>query len=87
MDVAYEPVWAIGTGKSATADIVEEIHVMLRSLLPDERTRLVYGGSVNIQNVSELSMIPHVNGFLVGSASLDPERFATIVKKAIDNAR
>jgi triosephosphate isomerase len=85
--LAYEPVWAIGTGHTAGPDQVEEVHRFLRDLLA-ERTapdlartvRILYGGSVKPDNISELMRIKDVDGALVGGASLDAETFTRIVK-------
>ncbi|SDT99152.1 triose-phosphate isomerase [Desulfobacula phenolica] len=84
--VAYEPVWAIGTGKTATADQVKKVHQYLRSLLGKlfskdfaDQTRIVYGGSVKPENVKELMGIEDVDGALVGGASLDANIFTNII--------
>lgn len=91
--VAYEPVWAIGTGKVATSAQAQETHVEIRNYLsktvnPDvaKETRIIYGGSVNAKNCKELATQPDVDGFLVGGASLKPE-FVEIInaKRAIPN--
>jgi len=74
--VAYEPIWAIGTGRSATVKEIETTHAMLRSKVASP---LLYGGSVNPDNVEEITGIDNVDGVLVGSASLDAERFASMV--------
>ncbi|EGN94582.1 hypothetical protein SERLA73DRAFT_188556 [Serpula lacrymans var. lacrymans S7.3] len=78
--VAYEPVWAIGTGKVATSAQAQEAHADIRSYLAKavspavaESTRIIYGGSVTAANCKELSTQPDVDGFLVGGASLKPE--------------
>lgn len=78
MIVAYEPVWAIGSGESATPAQAEEMHAMIRTMLP-EKTRVIYGGSVTPDNAAELFAQPNIDGFLVGGASLEPESFAHIV--------
>jgi triosephosphate isomerase len=85
--VAYEPVWAIGTGRTATAGQAQEIHGFLRQVLTAlggaeraSRTRLLYGGSVKPSNSAELLGQPDVDGALVGGASLEPETFASIVR-------
>jgi triosephosphate isomerase (TIM) len=85
--VAYEPVWAIGTGKNATAQQAQEVHVMLREhlgkLLGPETAgglRLLYGGSVNAANAKGLMDQPDVDGALVGGASLVADEFVAIVK-------
>lgn len=82
--LAYEPVWAIGTGKNATSEQVAEIHHWIREYLEkiDESTsatRIIYGGSVNEKNCDELIQIKDVDGFLVGGASLK-EAFGKIVQ-------
>ncbi|KAG1339294.1 Triosephosphate isomerase, cytosolic [Cocos nucifera] len=86
--VAYEPVWAIGTGKVATPAQAQEVHLALRKWLETnvsaqvaESTRIIYGGSVNGANCKELAAQPDVDGFLVGGASLKAE-FVDIIKSA-----
>ena len=88
--IAYEPVWAIGTGKTATAQQAQEAHAYLRALivkLYDEtvarRVRIQYGGSVKSANARELMSLPDVDGALVGGASLEDRTFADIVKNSI----
>ncbi len=81
--IAYEPVWAIGTGKVASPDQVHQAHKFLRQALKKiwpmaEETSVLYGGSVTPQNCAELAKIEDVDGFLVGGASLKPESFAPI---------
>jgi triosephosphate isomerase (TIM) len=87
--IAYEPVWAIGTGKTATTAKVQEAHEFIRGLLVqlfDEsvarRVRIQYGGSVNPTNARELTSLPDVDGALVGGASLEARSFAEIVKNS-----
>ena len=87
--VAYEPVWAIGTGKVATPEDAQEvcgaIRERLRALYDDavaDRVRILYGGSVNAKNVAELMAQPDVDGGLVGGASLDADGFAALCKNA-----
>lgn len=77
--VAYEPVWAIGTGKVATTAQAQEVHAAIRAWLKEnvsekaaEETRILYGGSVTDKNSKELAQQPDVDGFLVGGASLKP---------------
>ena len=84
--LAYEPVWAIGTGETATPEIAQEAHRFLRETLADligeaaaGAKRILYGGSANPQNVADLIALPDVDGFLVGGASLDPEKFSTMI--------
>ena len=86
--MAYEPVWAIGTGKVATPQQAQDTHAYVRSWLKDNvselvasETRIIYGGSVSDANCVELIANPDVDGFLVGGASLKPA-FAAIVKSA-----
>ncbi|KAJ6835587.1 triosephosphate isomerase, cytosolic-like isoform X4 [Iris pallida] len=86
--LAYEPVWAIGTGKVATPSQAQEVHTGLRKWLQTNvgaeiaaSTRIIYGGSVNGANCKELAAQPDVDGFLVGGASLKPE-FVDIIKSA-----
>ncbi len=77
--IAYEPVWAIGTGKVATPDQAEEAHEFVKSILDRP---VLYGGSVKPENAEELLSRPAVDGALVGGASLDPESFAAICETA-----
>jgi len=88
--VAYEPVWAIGTGKTASAQQAQDAHAYIRSLLVklfDEtvarRVRIQYGGSVKPSNTRELMSLPDVDGALVGGASLEDRSFADIIKNSI----
>ena len=79
--VAYEPVWAIGTGETATPEDASAAHAIVRSALGElGRCPVLYGGSVNPANAGELMSAPNVDGVLVGGASLDPEVFARIVE-------
>jgi triosephosphate isomerase len=84
--IAYEPVWAIGTGLTPTPEDVAEVHRLIRAELcgllgqaEGNRTRLLYGGSVKPENASELLLIPEVNGALVGGASLKASDFYGIL--------
>ena len=84
--MAYEPVWAIGTGKTATREQAQEAHGHIRSLLAGlfgkplaEGVRILYGGSVKPDNVRELMAMPDVDGALVGGASLEPATFSRLV--------
>jgi triosephosphate isomerase len=83
--VAYEPVWAIGTGKTATPETAQEAHAFIRGLYP--ATRILYGGSVKPENAGELLSQPDVDGALVGGASLDVESFAEICRTAAHLSR
>ncbi len=78
--IAYEPVWAIGTGKTATSEIAQEAHALIKEL---HDTRVLYGGSVKPENAAELLGQPAVDGALVGGASLDPGSFAAICRAAL----
>ncbi len=87
MIVAYEPVWAIGTGKTATPEMAAEAHALIRheaaEIFGDEfaqNLRILYGGSVKPDNVTSLMAQEEIDGALVGGASLDPKSFAAIVK-------
>jgi len=87
--IAYEPVWAIGTGRNATPAQAQEAHAFIRHTLVKmaddttaERVRIQYGGSVKPENARELMSQPDIDGALVGGASLDPRSFAQIVKAA-----
>lgn len=83
--IAYEPVWAIGTGKTATPNDAEEMHAFIRGLLPKdqkESTRILYGGSMNAANAEELLKQKDVDGGLIGGASLKPDEFKKIVEIA-----
>ena len=73
--LAYEPVWAIGTGRTATPEIAQDAHAFIRSLHP---APILYGGSVKPENAAPLLAQPDIDGALVGGASLDPESFAAI---------
>jgi triosephosphate isomerase (TIM) len=87
--VAYEPVWAIGTGETATPDDAADAHALIRGRLRERlggegggEVPILYGGSVNPQNAAELLAAPEVGGVLVGGASLDPDSFAALVAHA-----
>jgi triosephosphate isomerase len=85
--VAYEPVWAIGTGKTATPEQAQEVHAFLRGILkelwgadPADAVRILYGGSVKPENIADLMSKADIDGALVGGASLKANAFAGIVK-------
>jgi len=89
MVIAYEPIWAIGTGKTATADDAQEMCALVRATVAEQfgdgagdAVRVQYGGSVKSANIAELIAQPDVDGALVGGASLDPEEFARLVESA-----
>lgn len=77
--IAYEPVWAIGTGLTPTPDEIAATHAHLRAALPDEDLPLLYGGSVNSGNAAAIFALSDVDGALVGGASLKPETFLPII--------
>lgn len=84
--VAYEPVWAIGTGKTATSRQAQEVHEFLRNIIENsfgnslaKNIRILYGGSVKPENIAELMAMPDIDGALVGGASLNPDTFYRIV--------
>jgi triosephosphate isomerase len=85
--IAYEPVWAIGTGKTATPDDAQEVCGALRARLAEkygaataDAVRVQYGGSVKAANIAAIMAQPDVDGALIGGASLDAEEFASIVR-------
>ena len=84
--IAYEPVWAIGTGKTASKEQAQEAHAFIRGVLEQifekniaEQTRILYGGSVKPTNVDELMAQADIDGALVGGAALDAESFGRII--------
>lgn len=78
--VAYEPIWAIGTGRSATNDEITSTHKALKSII---KAPLLYGGSVNLSNIKEISSIDEVDGVLVGSASLEANNFNLLIQTVL----
>jgi len=84
--IAYEPIWAIGTGRTATPETAQQVHAFVRERLrarfgaTGDRIRIQYGGSVKPENVDELMAQPDIDGALVGGASLDPAAFSRIVR-------
>jgi len=85
--IAYEPIWAIGTGKTATDEQAEEVCAIIRQLITElygkdvsEKTRILYGGSVNAQNAKSLFSMPNIDGGLVGGASLKLDAFGKIIR-------
>ena len=90
--IAYEPVWAIGTGRNATPEQAQEAHLFIRHILQElsdettgEHIRIQYGGSVKVENACALMSQPDIDGALVGGASLDPRSFARIVLAACED--
>lgn len=88
--IAYEPVWAIGTGKTATPEQANEMHVLIREALENlfgketaENARILYGGSMNDKNSTELLAKPDIDGGLIGGASLKADSFIQIIKSAV----
>ncbi len=87
--IAYEPVWAIGTGRTATPELAEKVHFLIRGWLADhcsvgvaDQVRILYGGSVSPENAGQLIEQENIDGFLVGGASLDAQSFAKIVQQS-----
>ena len=87
--IAYEPIWAIGTGKTATPQMAQEVHAAIRSILADlfgsepaEKIRIQYGGSMKPGNAGELLLQPDIDGGLIGGASLEVESFSGIIDAA-----
>ncbi len=85
--IAYEPVWAIGTGSSATPEVADQAHAMIREELNARfgpvcahQTRILYGGSVKPENCGSILKMPNIDGALIGGASLDPHSLAAMVK-------
>ena len=87
--IAYEPIWAIGSGKAASPESVQSIHAYIYEEIctifdkeTADKIRIIYGGSVNKKNAAELLAMPNIDGLLVGGASLDPEHFSEICELA-----
>jgi triosephosphate isomerase (TIM) len=94
LTLAYEPVWAIGTGETATPELAQEAHRFLRQRLVGhlgsaraQETRILYGGSVKGGNAAQLAAQADIDGFLVGGASLDGEEFSTIIRSLMSGAQ
>jgi triosephosphate isomerase len=90
LTIAYEPVWAIGTGKTATPEQANEVHAFIRNTMRSkydndiaQSIRIQYGGSVNSKNAKDLLGQPEIDGALVGGASLDSNSFLDIVSEAV----
>jgi triosephosphate isomerase len=85
LTIAYEPIWAIGTGRTATPEMAEEAHRFIRGLLPNqigERIRIQYGGSMKADNADQLLAQPDIDGGLIGGASLEADAFLAVVAAA-----
>ncbi len=87
--IAYEPVWAIGTGRTATPELAEKVHFLIRNWFSDhcstdvaDQVRILYGGSVKPENAGQLMEQENIDGFLVGGASLEAQSFAEIVQQS-----
>lgn len=92
--LAYEPVWAIGTGETATPEVAQQAHVFIRRMVSErlgaeagQELRILYGGSAKPANVEELFAQNDIDGFLVGGASLDSEKFLTMIRSCARAAR
>ena len=90
LTIAYEPIWAIGTGKTATPDQAEEVHKQIRNYLSNkfdgataEKIRILYGGSVKAKNSHEIMSKENIDGVLVGGASLDPIEFSQMIRSTV----
>jgi len=89
--IAYEPIWAIGTGKTATSHQAQEIHALIRGWLEEnyskdisEKTSILYGGSMKPENVKELLNQPDIDGGLIGGAALDVSKFSSMIATAVE---
>ena len=92
--IAYEPVWAIGTGKTATTEQAEEIHKFIRNLIKEkysekiaDEIRILYGGSVTPSNFADILSCENIDGGLIGGASLDIESFFKLIETSIPKAK
>ena len=85
---AYEPVWSIGTGKVLTNKELKKQIIVIKKIIKDkfknQKTKIIYGGSVNNQNINNLKQIKEINGFLIGGASQNSKKFIDIIKKTIN---
>ena len=85
---AYEPVWSIGTGKVLTNKELTKQIIVIKKIIKDkfknQKTKIIYGGSVNNQNINDLKQIKEINGFLIGGASQNSKKFIDIIKKTIN---
>ena len=94
ISVAYEPVWAIGTGQPATAQMAQETHFILRNFIKEkwgqlasENMFILHGGSIKPENIAELTSQPDIDGVLVGGAALDPSTFSQLIQNAGNNKK
>ena len=92
--IAYEPVWAIGTGKTATPEMAEAVHAKIRALLTDlfgadaaNKVRILYGGSMKPENANALLAQPNIDGGLIGGAALKASAFSSIIDAAVKLSR
>ena len=85
---AYEPVWSIGTGKVLTnIELIKQVIIIkkiIKNKFKNQKTKIIYGGSVNNQNINNLKQIKEINGFLIGGASQNSKKFIDIIKKTIN---
>ncbi len=82
--IAYEPIWAIGTGKIPTKEILDNTILEIKSYLKEQynlNLKVLYGGSVNLDNIEELEKVDSIDGYLIGGASLNPEKFLSLINK------